>query len=209
MTLVIYRTHRMSIAIMLMLFFISLSARANYTIEMIVFESTNPTLWLSENWPLLPAALDTDNNDVLVTSGSNGRQWFGDNQLQLRDVAKRLVSSGEYRILSHLAWSQPIDTKESAKTTTLPEGLSNNGLPLQAQLTLYKQKFEHLSLTMQCERKIPETVIGAFAQKQNLSVAELGTTWRFRLQENRKIKLNELQYFDHPMCGVLLSVRTP
>ena len=74
-------------------------------------------------------------------------------------------------------------------------------------MKLFKQKFEHIALEMQCTKKIPEAVATEFANKQQLPLSVIEQQWRFRLQEARKVKLNELQYFDHPMCGVLLMIR--
>jgi hypothetical protein len=96
---------------------------------------------------------------------------------------------------------------ESAYNNQLPDNLSRTGLPIQANIKLYKQKFEHIDIEIQLERAIPKGLISEFAQKHNLSVSDVGDNWRFRLQESRKIKLTELQYFDHPMFGILLIVK--
>ncbi len=178
-----------------------------YVVEMIVFESKNPSLWLTEHWPAQPERLDSSENDVSLSTGGQGRQLLSESQLTLKETARRLTSTDEFAILAHLAWSQPAETREAAKNTQLPEGISRNGLPLSARVKLYKQKFEHISLELQCTKQLPESVAAAFASKQQLPASVIGQQWRFRLQEARKVKLNELQYFDHPMCGVLLMVR--
>lgn len=182
------------------------SAQA-YVIELIVFESKNPNLWLSEHWPALPEKIDSSDSDVLLGSGSAGRNLLSESQLTLKETARRLTSSGEFAILTHLAWSQPAETRDAAKNSRLPEGISRNGLPLTGKVKLFKQKFEHISLELQCTKQLPDTVSAAFADKQQLPISVINQQWRFRLQEARKVKLNELQYFDHPMCAVLLIVR--
>jgi hypothetical protein len=179
-----------------------------YVIEMIIFESKNPSLWLSEYWPALPEQIDADDNDLILGSGSGGRQLLNESQLSLKETAKRLTSTGEFAILAHLAWSQAAETREAAKNTRFPEGMSRNGLPLLGKVKLHKQKFEHIALELQCTKQLPESVASAFAAKQQLPLSIINQQWRFRLQEARKVKLNELQYFDHPMCGALLMVRS-
>lgn len=183
-----------------------MTANAAYSVEMIVFEPTNTESWLEENWPLLPASLDLSDNDIKLGSNTNNHTQLSSAQFRLNETAKRLTSTGEFRILSHTAWTQPTETRESAKNTLVVDGLSSNGLPLQAKIKLYKQKFEHINLEVQCERKIPEGIKAGLAKKQNLTVSDLSNSWRFRLQESRKVQLDELQYFDHPMFGVIMMV---
>jgi hypothetical protein len=188
--------------------FITPTAYAGYVVDMIIFEPTSTDGWLDEYWPMLPAKLDAQDKDrTLGGSDSNSHHLLGEGSYSLNDVAKRLTSSGEYRIVAHTAWSQPTEERDSAINTVLPDGITSTGLPLQAKVKLYKQKFEHLDLEIQLERQIPKGVLDAFAQKHKLSLTDVGNTWRFRLQDSRKIKPGELQYFDHPMFGVLLMVR--
>lgn len=182
-------------------------AKANYVIEMLIFEPTSTQGWLDEYWPLLPTKLDTQEKENILGNSTSSHRLIGDGQNALKESEKRLISTGEYRILSRSTWSQPAEERSNAYTTVLPEGISSTGLPLQAKVKLYKQKFEHLDLEVQLERQIPKGIIPDFAQKHKLSLTDVGNTWRFRLQESRKIKPGEIQYFDHPMFGVLLMVR--
>ena len=195
------------ISLSLMLMLGCLPSAQAYVIEMIVFESKNPALWLTEAWPALPERLDFNDGDLVIGSGAGGRQLLSESQLTLKETARKLTSSGEFSLLAHLAWTQAAETRESAKNAHLPDGISRNGLPLLGKVKLYKQKFEHIALEVQCSKQLPDSVAAAFAEKQQLSPTLINQQWRFRLQEARKVKLNELQYFDHPMCGVLLMVR--
>lgn len=186
---------------------ISHAAHAGYVAEIIIFEPISTQGWLDEYWPLLPAKLDVHDKDTILGSSTSNRHLLGEGQLSLKETVRRLTSTGEYRVLAHTAWSQPTEERGSAKNTQLPEGMSATGLPLQAKIKLYKQKFEHVDIEVQLERQIPKTLLAEFAQKRKLSLFDVGESWRFRLQESRKIKPGELQYFDHPMFGVLLMVR--
>jgi hypothetical protein len=189
------------------LFLTANTATAGYVAEIIVFEPTSTQGWLDEYWQLLPAKLDAQEKETVLGSSTSLHHLLGAEQLSLKETAKRLTSTGEYRILAHTAWSQPTADRQRAYTTELAEGISSSGLPLQAKIKLYKQKFEHIDIEVQLERKMPKGVIPEFAQKHSLSVTDVGETWRFRLQESRKVKLGELQYFDHPMFGILLIIR--
>lgn len=180
---------------------------ASYIAEVIIFEPTGTQGWLDEHWPLLPAKLDAHDKDTILGSSTSNRHLLGEGQLALKETAKRLTSTGEYRILAHTAWSQPTEERSSAKNTLLPDGISTTGLPLQAKVKLYKQKFEHVDIEIQLERAIPKGLLNDFAQKRKLSLTDIGDNWRFYLQESRKVKPGELQYFDHPMFGILLMIK--
>ncbi len=197
--------HRLLLTCLMML--TSLQASAGYVVEMVVFEPTTTQGWLDEYWPLLPAKIDTPEKNTLLGANANNRRLLSEGQFSLKETAKNLTSTGAYRITAHTAWSQPSELHESAYNNQLPDNLSRTGLPIQANIKLYKQKFEHIDIEIQLERAIPKGLISEFAQKHNLSVSDVGDNWRFRLQESRKIKLTELQYFDHPMFGILLIVK--
>lgn len=190
-----------------LIFFSSHSFAQQYMIELIVFESKTPALWLSEQWAAVPATLEATDKEVSLAAPTLGRQVLSESQLSLKEVAKKLSSTGEYAILTHLAWTQPAEAKESAQATRIPSDTSRNGLPLDVKVTLHKQKYEHISIEMHCSKKIPESIASDFALQQQKPLSVLNNQWRFRLNESKKIKPNELTYFDHPMCGVLVMLR--
>jgi hypothetical protein len=196
-----------SLAFLTLLSLIIAPAHADYLIELIIFEPTSQQGWLDEYWPLLPAKLDRHDKDQdLGSSTATNRHLLNETHFTLKEIAKRLTSTGEYKIVSHTAWTQPAESRQSGYTW-LPEGSSRTGLPLQAKIRFYKQKFEHIDIEIQLERKIPADVISALAEKKKLSPADIGDSWRFMLQDSRKTKPNDLHYFDHPMFGALLTVR--
>ena len=100
----------------------------------------------------------------------------------------------------------PAETKEQAHTGVVNVSNPATGLPIQIRVKLFKQKFEHIQVEAQIEKKIPAGVKTLFAQKHKLNPDTLEDKWRFLLQESRKIKPGELQYFDHPQFGIILVV---
>ena len=124
---------------------------------------------------------------------------------KLEGVYNQLKSSANMRPLLHLGWRQPLNDKEqspwlSFKTTDDPtkKGLQdflgnirfsrNEGLLVESLISGFKAPNE-IS---------PDTIV------DEQEVAELAGY--FVLQENRKIKINKLNYFDHPAMGILIKV---
>lgn len=195
---------------LMLLFAASLPAQAAYVAELIIFEHTATSAWLEESWPMQPARLDSSEKDITLSSVmGNGWQQLGEGQWQMRDVLRRLSAAGSYRPLVQAAWQLPTQGRDEANTLTLPEGMSSSGLPVQARIKIYKQKFEHVELEVQVEKRLPPALREAFMKHNRLSADQLGDSWRFRLQESRKIKPGELQYFDHPLFGVILLITQP
>lgn len=189
------------VTLLLTLLTASFNSYADYQIELAIFEPTSQEAWLTEYWPLLPASLDHGEQDVSFDRRS---QTAGS---LLNNAVKRLTNSGEYRLLSHFSWQQAADSKGNNSGTTWISTTAHNGLPLQASIKFYKQKFEHIDLSVQIERKIPSSVMAALAAKQQLAISDIGDTWRFNIHEDRKVKPSELQYFDHPMFATLLMIK--
>ena len=187
------------------------SANADYIADMIVFEHKSTSPWLEEYWPTLPEKLDAGDKDILVSPNmsGNGWRWLPNSSMsQMASVEKRLSASSDYKVVAHVTWQLPTQTKNNAYTAVVEGHSPETGLPIQARIKIFKQKFEHISLDVQTEKKIPLGVREAFVKKHQLKTETLGEEWRFILQESRKIIPGELQYFDHPQFGVVFMLTT-
>ncbi len=157
-------------------------------------------------------------------------------RLKLDGVERVLKLSREYRPLLHLAWQQPGFDSNSARAvhlqkfedieelttaealvqepddlaalsneqTTEEEGYQVQDLIFDGTIRLRSSKFLHVDIDMayfpeslSSEGPLQDADESLFVQQQADYV---------RLQESRKIKLNEIHYFDHPSFGVILRV---
>ncbi len=124
---------------------------------------------------------------------------------KLEGVFRRLRSSANMRPLAHFAWRQPLIDKESTpwmsfSVTDEPEqkGLldfignirfsRNQGLLVEAIISGFKQTDSTIVIE-DTDVQTPEQLAGFFI-----------------LEENRKVKINKLNYFDHPTMGILVRV---
>lgn len=189
----------------------ALDPDANYEVEMIVFQNKTFTNsdgeqfakdlrlgGLAEARPLLDAkspGIEANQTFVRLTG----------NELRLGNIIRKLRKNKSYATLIHLGWRQPIlspDTGNAAliyhyqtpPLTFLPPGaikpkLSSDKIQTFGTLQLIQGKQPKVSVNM-----ILNNPVG-------------NTPQTYQLQESRRIKLGELNYFDHPLFGVIVQVR--
>lgn len=100
---------------------------------------------------------------------------------RLGGAASRLRSAGGYRVLAHTAWTQgpaPWNSRRGVSTRSL--GLSG----VQGKVILERGQYLHLGV--------------------DLTIDDGGR--RYRINELRRVKTDEVQYFDHPAVGVIAVV---
>lgn len=124
----------------------------------------------------------------------------------LQDARKRLSPSKGYRIVAHYSWTQPAIDKSQARPFEII-GSTPYGDTLDGLVRFYKNRYGHIELSLDMERRIPQKIREAFARHEGLEPDELPETWTFHLSETRKVKSNEWHYFDHPLFGALAVIR--
>jgi hypothetical protein len=165
-----------------------------YNIEVVVFRAAT-AMGGAENWGVAPTRnLGTDEE---TTSGTAqvGRfvRVIPPAQFQLTDVASKLRSSGVYVPVAHVAWSQTAsDWGTRAGFNVQRLGMNVPGLS--GTVFLERGQYLHLGMTLSYAPDNPAAGIAAGP----------GTT--FSLNETRRIKFYERNYYDHPAFGVIALV---
>lgn len=124
-------------------------------------------------------------NEVLPAFTEDGIEATPAATGKLNAAATKLRAKGEYQVLVQAAWTQGPTAYNSRQGVTAEQLRLGNGLI--GKLHLYRGE-QGLSLVL------------------DLTVEEGGR--RFRINERRVVKTNEVNYFDHPSMG-LLAVVTP
>jgi hypothetical protein len=165
-----------------------------YQIEMIVFRATSAQGG-GENW----SAEGTANNTIGEES-ANGSSQVGhfisvlaSSQFQLNDLEAKLRSSGAYVPVAHVAWSQTA----SAWGTRAGFPLQKLGVDvpgLNGTVYLERGQYLHLGMALTYAISSPPAGLGA------------GPGTAFTLNENRRVKFYERNYYDHPAFGVIALV---
>jgi hypothetical protein len=105
---------------------------------------------------------------------------------KLAGSAAQLEKDGQYRVLFHQRWSQTVDTKGGVKARRITGGTELDGL-----VKVYLSRYLHADVQLMLKDG-PAT--GAVVH---------------RIDEQRRVKSQEVHYYDHPRFGVLLTVNAP
>lgn len=156
---------------------------------------------------------------------------LGSDSYHLDGIYRVLKLSREYRPFYHTSWQQPALSTTSSRAVhleafyetdepeeDLPPELAEIQIPEQeyqsqellfdGTIRLRSSRFLHVDVDV---AYFPKTMPGTMKQEvdasenqNNIYASQLAEYVRMR--ESRKIKLNELHYFDHPLFGVILQV---
>lgn len=153
---------------------------ANYEIEVLVFETRLPEFEGSELWTR--TGQPTDPSAITVESAPPSADFSA--------TMNSMRTDGRYRVLLHKRWTQSAESKSTgpAVQLTTPEN------DVTGTIKFYLARFLHVELNVLYQ---PQT--GAIGGAENAATGYL-------ISEQRRVKSNDLNYFDHPKFGVLLRV---
>ncbi len=177
----------------------SLAQDANaptYNVELIVFRA-NGALGGAENW-----ATEGGANDDTVAGGESASDssqvgrfvaLLQPSQFQLNDIENKLRASGAYTPVAHIAWTQTA----SAWGTRAGFPLAKLGADvpgLAGNVFLERGQYLHLGMSISFSEPNPPPGIGASASTV------------FVMNQSRRIRFYERNYYDHPAFGVIALV---
>ena len=170
------------------------SAGPVYKIEIIVFRATTAR-GSAENWSTEAGA-----RTVAGDESSSGSSQVGhlvavlpSSAYQLGELESRLRASGDYVPVAHAAWSQTA----SAWGTRAGFPLRSLGIEvagLTGNVFLERGQFLHLGMSLSWAMDTPPAGLGAAP----------GTS--FTLDQTRRVRFYERNYYDHPAFGVIALV---
>jgi hypothetical protein len=166
-----------------------------YRVEVLIFRATT-ALGGGENWAAGSGTRYGAHGEAEpAATGQVGRfaRALNRSELQLAEVAGKLRASGLYEPVAHAGWMQtasPWGTRAGFPVGRL--GLNVPGLS--GSVFLERGQFLHLGLALTYAMANPPDGIGA------------GPGTRFSLNESRRVRFYERNYYDHPAFGVIALV---
>lgn len=156
---------------------------------------------------------------------------LSDSDFKLSALTNRLLNARDHTTLLHVAWRQPVTTDQSFagvrihsdvyREDAAPRGESvessgvgadvidgeapahdGGTVPLEGVVKLSRGRFLHLNLDLRYRKAAPPGNSNLFGLFQRQSVADE----RYRLQQARRVRSTELQYFDHPRFGAIVLI---
>lgn|SRR6185437_11252097 len=166
-----------------------------YNIEVVVFRATSAQGG-AENWSAEAGMANIIAGDEASSGSSQVGHFVGvipSSAYQLTEIENRLRSSGAYVPVAHVAWSQTASAWGTRAGFTLQKlGLDIPGL--NGTVFLERGQYLHLGMTLTYADPSPPAGLGAAS----------GTT--FTINQSRRIRFYERNYFDHPAFGVIALV---
>jgi hypothetical protein len=170
------------------------SAGPVYNVEIIVFRAAG-ALGGAENWGAEAGARNIAGDESASGTLQVGRYiaalppavW------QLNELENRLRASGTYVPVAHAAWSQTASSWGTRAGFSMQRlGISVPGLA--GTVFLERGQFLHLGMSLTYSMATPPPGLGAAPDTP------------FTLNESRRVKFYERNYFDHPAFGVIALV---
>ena len=166
-----------------------------YNIELVVFRATSAQ-GAPEDWSLETGT----SNSIAGDEASSGSSQVGrfvalipSSAYQLTEIESKLRSSGAYVPVAHVAWSQTASAWGTRAGFTLQKlGVDAQGLS--GTVFLERGQYLHLGMTLSYSDPSPPQGLGAAS----------GTT--FIINQSRRIRFYERNYYDHPAFGVIALV---
>ncbi len=171
-----------------------------FKVEIIVFENLAQKGWVEEYWP--------QDIDLINTNRAINTTALSRHSNMLNGAKSRMTRAAGYNILFHKSWlinAQPRSKTQPILINTNPQSAQQSSL--NGYLHFYKERFVHVDIKLDLDKKIPTTIKEKFAKQQNIPINELPNFWQFQIKESRKIRSNQLHYIDHPLFGALVQIR--
>lgn len=212
-----------------------------YQIEVLIFAQQSDYQRSNELWRdnFTP---DYSADPITLSSSAQAniaRQPFLSLPADLRKLnasAQRIRKAPDLRLLSHLAWRQPVMKKDEAQPILIQTGdRFDSSSELEGTLTIYRGRYLHASSdlffsqfkSVDTEKQLDWSVFSedkpvsdsdAWLQSQqqnqtaNFQAIAPDTNAQFiraataRLKQSRRMRSDELHYIDHPLFGMLVQI---
>ena len=195
-----------------------------YDVELIVFRYTDPSAGALETWPVNPGMPDWDSAIPLNPTGSGlPYMQLAASSFRLSNAWQKLSRSPDYQPLMQVAWTQPAIDRASAlfvrigtppsaapavSATPAPSAASSTAAvtPVYGIARLSTTgPYLHFDLDL-VYRGAPAKVSIPDSSQSAASGNATPQFQYYRLTQDRRIDAGKLNYFDHPLFGVLVLV---
>ncbi|WP_052501360.1 CsiV family protein [Thiomicrospira microaerophila] len=177
-------------------------------VEIIIFQSLALRGWTEEYWPDLDGIISTADSRRIAGLDGYAQRLDPDQRTLLEEAGKMTTDRG-YDILAHLAWQQPLRSNQLAMPVLIDPSLQlrrANVSRLLGKIRIYQERFIHADVQMELDRQIPTRIRENFANHQQIPIEWLPESWRFKIEESRRVRYGQIHYLDHPIFGVLIKI---
>lgn len=163
-----------------------------YQVEVVVFAIDLPSLTGGELWTQAAATSAALDEALPVTHSPNPDSPIG-------NATAILGRDARYRIIAQGSWIQSADTRSNSKPRRIRALNPVNPREVDGTIRFYMSRYLHVDMNIAME------VAPSAAASETVN-AEPAAPLVYRINEQRRIKAQEVNYFDHPHFGVLMRV---
>ncbi|MHB8346725.1 MAG: CsiV family protein [Acidiferrobacterales bacterium] len=164
-----------------------------FEVEVLVFRNLMPSLVGNELW-----TQDTVNPVIKDLGSAVPPAPAPPVDAVLSDAAIALSGNPHYQLLAHDSWIEPAQTRFASKPIRITASGPGDPQELDGTVRFYLNQYMHVVLHLLLREPAP---VSGSSISGTPSIPVL-----YRLDDQRRIRLNQVNYFDHPMFGVLLRV---
>lgn len=188
---------------------------SDYQVEIIVFEH----LYHDAEGEIAEVGLDLPDLETAIQfqeiqdENTTGFKALSPGFYKLGGVNNELKFSRDYRPILHLSWQQPALGQSRSRYVRIhktdsanrPDALTDTMIKLDGVIRIRSSQFLHADVNLfYFVNPVPESYL--HTQAPASVIAPEGGLRFAELKETRRMKLNELHYFDHPVFGLFLRV---
>jgi hypothetical protein len=160
-----------------------------YEVEVVVLQNNLPDLEGGELW-----SQDRVNTDIADLDKAVQVKDVPDPDSDLSKALANLDADSSYRVLFHKRWVEEARPEGDAELIRIN---SDDG-ELNGTLKFYLSRFLHLDVNLLMQESDPAALLQADTTPGVLS---------YRISQERRIRSEDVQYFDHPKFGALIQVK--
>lgn len=169
-----------------------------YEIELLIFrnlvEADGGEVWPVDYSDWFEESADSEQADTPARAAAN---WLPKSRFRLTAQRNALARSAPYRPIAHFAWRQSVTDRQRAKPLEVPAGNRNpERAYVDGLVRVSVERYLHLDLNLRLH--LPATTTEAAALEYGVP--------EIRLRQKRRMRSNELHYFDHPRFGVIALI---
>jgi len=174
-----------------------------YEIELLIFrnlvEADGGEVWPVDysDWFEEESLDNMDNGEQPDPPSRATVTWLPKSQFRLTAQRNALARSAPYRPIAHFAWRQAVTDRQRAKPLEVPAGNRNpERAYVDGLVRVSVERYLHLDLNLRLH--LPATTTEAISLEYGVP--------EIRLRQKRRMRSNELHYFDHPRFGVIALI---
>ncbi len=178
----------------------SAAAARGYQIELIVFER-QPHQETSEHWDFASQRVAERLQRMQSLMRQSADHETSAQLIRLAATQTRLDQSG-HRILSAARWRQPSQPYPAAPIIALPPAAADDAFAA-GFARVYATSLIHVDLNLQFS---PPRLRPSSAPPHAAASAAEAEQAHYFISEKRRLKFNQIHYFDHPLYGAILGL---